>query len=671
MSSKARFMLSGLIVAIGLTMLVGHNNAQWIKGFLERLASDPIDCDESRVYWNSTSKQAKVCNGTAWTALGSGGGGSEKNYINPDHDAETGTVGAWATYADAAATTPADGTGGTATTTFGTTAVTTEVIAGSNSYELAKPASNEQGEGVSYDFTLDRADTNKPLKINVKYQTSANYTSSDVVVYIYDVTNTTLITPSQTEMAATSGAIGHFIASWASTDSTSYRVIFHIAGTGTTAWDLFLDEIVVGPGVRAQGAVVTGWKSYTPTTQGFGTVSGVAVEYAEVGETLHVKGKFTTGTVTASEAQVGLPNDYTALVPASPLQIGTAARGATGSRDLVVLATTDDAFVNFGWTSQDTEGSGGNPLTVRNGNDLTGNSETFTFEFSVRVNELVGRGVLNIGENDVEYAFNTDTDNDDDTTSFGYGPQGVNFGAYDTATRSKRVKFQSPIQPTDEITIETSRDGLNWVTAGDDYYVEMRTREGSTEYGIDYTPVDSTSIDVNFHPFRNKGTGVYGASGNAWSSIALFFWRVKKTRAGAAVGFGAATSTQAGLVKQDSGIYTPTFASHTNLDNTQMGDPVGYSVVGNVVELFGIFRVEATSAGIFSFTMTYPPGLSPRGSDNPSTPGTSANSFGHIVTRENNGFGRIVGNASFMTINGNSDTTAAEFFTFSVKYFTD
>lgn len=56
---------------------------------------------------------------------------------------------------------------------------------------------------------------------------------------------------------------------------------------------------------------ITEWKSYTPTTQGFGTPSAYAVYWRRVGDTLQVRGTMTVGTVTAVEARLGFPSGLT------------------------------------------------------------------------------------------------------------------------------------------------------------------------------------------------------------------------------------------------------------------------------------------------------------------------------------------------------------------------
>lgn len=219
-----------------------------------------------RVYAKSSDSKLYTKNSSGvetQVGSGSGGGSGGVNYITAT-DAETGTTG-WATYADAAGAVPVNGTGGSATVTWTTT--TTTPLRGLSSFLLTKDAANRQGEGVSYDFTIDRADVNKVLKIAFDYTVSSGTfvagSSSDVRVFIYDVTNSQLIYPVDFKLNSTS--VDSFQGTFQTTSSLSYRLIFHVATTSASAYVLKIDNVQVGPQSALYGAVVTDWVSYTPT----------------------------------------------------------------------------------------------------------------------------------------------------------------------------------------------------------------------------------------------------------------------------------------------------------------------------------------------------------------------------------------------------------------------
>lgn len=162
------------------------------------------------------------------------------NYIFPNHDAEVNTTG-WATYADAAGATPVDGTGGSPTTTW--TRSTSSPLRGAASYLLTKDAANRQGEGASYDFTIDTADQSASMTIKLDAEVSANYTSGDLTVYIYDKDASSLITPASVAITGD----GQFSTTFTTTASaTNYRLIFHIATTNALAYTVKIDNVQVG-----------------------------------------------------------------------------------------------------------------------------------------------------------------------------------------------------------------------------------------------------------------------------------------------------------------------------------------------------------------------------------------------------------------------------------------
>ena len=138
-----------------------------------------------------------------------------------------------------------------------------------------------------------------------------------------------------------------------------------------------------------------------------------------------------------------------------------------------------------------------------------------------------------------EYAYNTSTTNADDTTSFGDGSAGIQgiFGTTTlTAARKKRVRFATPIQPTDIITIEvrtSSSDywapvGLGAGTSGSK--VVQHHTENAQDYGMAWTPVNSTDADVYFGRYPNNDSATFGGNASEWSNgaFANYKWRARK-----------------------------------------------------------------------------------------------------------------------------------------------
>lgn len=127
------------------------------------------------------------------------------------------------------------------------------------------------------------------------------------------------------------------------------------------------------------------WTSYTPTFSALGSVSSISFAYRVVGENLEVRGDFTTGTTTASAAEIYLPTGFTVTNQSSSgvhpvgflYQTGVSARP-----ELVVVATNADTFVGLG----DNNGNVGtvSALTEINGNTLS-SSDRKGLHFSVRI----------------------------------------------------------------------------------------------------------------------------------------------------------------------------------------------------------------------------------------------------------------------------------------------
>lgn len=238
------------------------------------------------------------------------GSDSGVNYIlNPD--AETATTG-WSAYADAAATSPVDGTGGSPT--FAISRNTSSPLRGSGQFRLTKDAVNRQGEGVSYAFTIDSADKAKMLTIAFDYAVSSAFvsgSSSDVTVWIYDVTNSQLIQPAGYTIEGGTGVNHRQLCTFQSnSNSTSYRLILHVATTNASAWTMDIDRVSVGPQDKVYGTAVTDWKSFTPTGS-WSTNTTYTGFWRRVGDQMEVKYLLSlAGAPTSANLTVNLPSGY-------------------------------------------------------------------------------------------------------------------------------------------------------------------------------------------------------------------------------------------------------------------------------------------------------------------------------------------------------------------------
>jgi hypothetical protein len=318
---------------------------------------------------------------------GSGSGSGGINYIdNPD--GESGTTG-WVAYADAAGTSPVDGTGGAPSVQINQSVVG-GALRGVYNLRLNKAgASDKQGQGVSYDFEIDPADKAKILQISFDYRLSGTFVAgsssadSDVTVWVYDSTNGVLIQPSTYKLFSNSTTIAdRFIANFqTSADSTDYRLILHLGTTSAGDWDLDFDNVTVSPTTIAYGTPITDWQDYTPTFTGFGTATNIECEWRQVGSNLEVRGTFTAGTTTATEARISLPSGKTSASDYSTINVaGTIVQSANGAANYYSLIEASKTYLTFG----NQTGSSA-ALTKGTGSGMFGTGVTISFIASVKV----------------------------------------------------------------------------------------------------------------------------------------------------------------------------------------------------------------------------------------------------------------------------------------------
>jgi hypothetical protein len=201
----------------------------------------------------------------------------------------------------------------------------------------------------------------------------------------------------------------------------------------------------------------------------------------------------------------------------------------------------------------------------------------FYAHISVPIAEWAGSGTVNLAQNDVEYAYNTSTSTSaNDETSFGYGPGGALIQNI-TAGIARTVRFQTPFQVGDYPIVEMSLDRRTWVPAGsvlESYPIDTLHFNGTDNIGIGAfvaSSLPNTDVKVYFGKYAT-GTTV------SWTTVggSAIYWRVRKSAAGAAVGFGIVVpGTSSGLV------------SASGLPGNTTGNAIASGYVG---ELFGTQR---------------------------------------------------------------------------------
>lgn len=298
-----------------------------------------------------------------------------KNYI-ADRDGTK--IGKWVTYAGAAQTNPVDGTGGAPASTF---AVSTDsTMRGVTNFLWTHSADDRQGEGFSYDFSIDPSDKGKVLQCSFEYLiSSGTYADNDMSVWIYDVTNAVLIQPAP-YLIKNSGIIEKFAVEFqTASNSTSYRLIFHVDTATATAYTIRFTNFNLGPQAKLYGSAITDPVAYTPTFTGLGTVTGINFVSWREGANLLVKGTFTTGTPTATEARISLGfgggnSNVTALSTLPTLSAAGTTEVTNFSSTVYKISALIEPSVSYITMGNQTSTVGG--LSKQNGNALFGASVT-------------------------------------------------------------------------------------------------------------------------------------------------------------------------------------------------------------------------------------------------------------------------------------------------------
>jgi hypothetical protein len=427
--------------------------------------------------------------------------------------------------------------------TSGASAVTSPAstaLRGSNNY-LPALSGNANNGATFFQFpamTLEATDVGKPISIS--FDVTGNTTSGDwdVVIAQYNSSGTYIglipvagtasassVTPSALLPTGTSNFQGFFIAGSTATDVYALR-FRRLAGAVSPR----IDTIYVGPQSVVQGAAVTDWKLYDPgatNVVGFGTITSYGFYWKQIGDTLHVRGKFVAGTTTATEARIPFPNS---VVSSSNLTLEAAGyyyRNAITAYNQQIYREVGVSYFTMGRADGTLAG-----FTKQNASSLASASDVISFEASCPISTW-SSNVTMANRAVEEYAYNTGVTDANDTTSFGYGSVGVQFGSYSTATRTKRVRFQTPIQKTDLIEIELW-DNAAWVTQG------FVTQCIAAATGMTWGPVSGSTTDIDVFFGASGYSATPRTSAGAWSTIAAsvnYMWRVRKVSGGASVGY--------------------------------------------------------------------------------------------------------------------------------------
>jgi hypothetical protein len=398
-------------------------------------------------------------------------------------------------------------------------------------------SSESSTSGIYYSIgTMPSGLLNKKLKVEF-YVTSPASSAGTWKVSVYaGSTRLSLTTDVSGSTTVPAGFTGKFVAYFDATNATAYSVNFTQTAR-TSANTMYVTNVIVGPGIQPQGAVVGEWQSYTPTLTNLGTATFTTStwKYRRVGTDIEISGYFLVNAAGSGAGNITIPLPLGTTINTSVISQGSGAdRGVHGYGQWKVSGSgynlAAPIYLNTSAFEVFAEDGSGVGNVITGANLLATNELWLTVRLPIA--EWAGSGTVQLAQNDVEYAWNsTATITTDQTDSnYGYGPSGVNIRAFAPGALSsvlKRVQFQSPIQSTDKIVIETSSDGIVW---GNNAYPVSFNDAGTAAYGLSYRIVSSTKLDIDF-----AGAAYPSVT---WGSLTGIRWRVRKSSAGAAVGFG-------------------------------------------------------------------------------------------------------------------------------------
>lgn len=166
--------------------------------------------------------------------------------------------------------------------------------------------------------------------------------------------------------------------------TTSTGALQSVASVGTAG------QLLVSAGAGALPAfqtVITDWVAYTPTLTGFGTPSSVQIYSRRVGDTLEIRGRFTSGTSTAVEARMTLgyagsnANVTSSNTKISSIQYaGYATLSSVTTTQNNTLIEANTGYITFGIQNASQAG-----LTKANGNSILGTGVSYSFIASIPI----------------------------------------------------------------------------------------------------------------------------------------------------------------------------------------------------------------------------------------------------------------------------------------------
>lgn len=422
-----------------------------------------------------------------------------------------------------------------------------------------KVSAATSGHYTEYAFSVPSALARK-MKIELWYKHSGSATDWKVELYKAGVKQT-LKTDVSGNSFLTAGT-GRFQTDF-DFEAASYTL--RIVRNASVAMDLYLQAVVVGPGLTAPGyaggeyestsSYVIAGSTTAPTTGSGATFYRNTYRDGSYAIIRYEFNQASAGTAGSGDYLLPLPSglaiDYTRVGPSLP------GNGNVGSVGDGLLQANGISFKATAYVSPN--GVYANKVGLVIFNDATAiggwssalaalSNTPFRLSLTVRVPIVGWDNAVNIGPGaQPTYASNSSTSTASDSTSFAYGEDGALIQAFaPTGTSSVTKRVRSTYTNPKFAVIQVKPANRNWVNAGSSYYHRSVNDAGTQAYGMWLNPVSgsSTDFDVVFQQ------SVDSISGNTWAAELAngTRWRVVFADTPAAVGFGKANSSETGLV---------------------------------------------------------------------------------------------------------------------------
>lgn len=565
-----------------------------------------------RVYAKTDKKlYTKNSDGTE-SAIGSGAG--EKNYI-----AGSSTASGWTCVGDLDVTT---------TTTASdlpreqTTGSGIKITADSNTQSVA--------DYCYHDFTLDDVDLAKKLKIQFAEKTTGTITNGQLAVVITTQADrtTALHTPITTEIPS----LDHvFLTSFDSASTATLSLVIRATGDMTTDGGIVISDVIVGPGVIAQGAVVEAWETCTPawtTTGGSAPTMSVSTCYQRrIGDSLEVNTAFAAnGSGTGTDLAFTIPGSLN--IDTTRTQSGSPGQASVGHGEWYDATGPSASMLNVVYSSATTVGATYNNSTYDSldGADLANNDQV-AFRFIVPILEWRDSGTVNLIQDETitEWRSYTPTGScvSNCTYSGGWRRNGPNMEGWVLITTggsitsgTLAVDFMPSPYTLDTTALPIATDDTQTIGEGTAFDGNPATR---------WYPLTVTLDDANTVFLVTPETTGHGAalvqndnpftfgSGDSLSftfSVPIAEWR---GRSAGAVGFAAATEDHMGLITHYKGSLTSNLTYNNIANVAAFTTPkTYYQVIDDRVRVDGYWALDVTSAGVnTSWRVTMPSVIEP------------------------------------------------------------